>query len=83
MTIEPSAITEQLMDALATHIAVLYEHVFVSVKPQRPTQSRWTGVPCVANFCLGLQLFHNLLEPLLTSLAGRLAVSCVTNLQAE
>lgn len=59
-----------LVDALSNHLAVLCEHLFLSTKPPRPTQSRWTGVPAVSQWALSLELFHRMLGPMLQSLAG-------------
>ena len=67
---DTSHVSPMLLEAIADHICTLYDHVFMTAKPQKPTQSRWTGVAAVAQFCLGLALFHNLLAPLLGALAG-------------
>lgn len=62
---------EVLVDGLANHVTVLCEHLFLSTKPPRPTQSRWTGVPGVCQWCLGLELFHQTLAPLLQALSDK------------
>lgn len=66
---EPKCSSPQLLRSLATHLTTLCEHLFFSSKPPRPTQSRWTGVPSVSRWCLALSLFHQMLGPLLSSLA--------------
>ena len=61
----------RLHDAIAHHVTVLFRHIFLSRKPSRPSQSRWTGVASVANFALSLALCHGLLKPLFESLSGK------------
>ena len=54
--------TNVLRSAIVDHVKTLVKHVFLGTKPVRPAEARWTGVPCVANFCLGLHLFHRMFE---------------------
>ena len=61
---------DALLKALANHVGTLCEHLFLSCKPPRPAQARWTGVPAVSKWCLCFSLFHQLLDPLLSSLAS-------------
>ena len=62
---------ERLRHAVADHVTVLYRHVFLSSKPSRPAQARWTGVANVAEFALGLSLAFGMLQPLFASLASK------------
>ena len=64
------AANEFLLDSLSNHVAVLCEHLFLSSKPPRPAESRWTGVPSVCRWCLAFSCFHQLLGPLLKALAA-------------
>ena len=59
-----------LKNALAEHLFALVSHVFLHCKPARPSQSRWTGVASVAQWALGLFLFHRMLQPLFVALAS-------------
>ena len=61
---------QRLQHALAEHLTVLIRHVFLSTKPPKPSQSRWTGVAGAARWALGLALFHKLFAPLITALAS-------------
>jgi hypothetical protein len=56
---------------VSDHLVVLVRHLFLSRKPSRPAQSRWTGVPDVCNFALSLYLFHGLLKPLFAALSTK------------
>ena len=56
--------------ALAEHLTVLIRHIFLSTKPPKPSQSRWTGVAGAARWALSLALFHKLLAPLMSSLSS-------------
>ena len=91
MYVDDSALTdesrrEQLHKAVAHHVTVLFRHIFLSVKPSKPAQSRWTGVASVANFTLSLALFHRMLAPLFASLTakdGNSASSTVKSTDAD
>ena len=69
--IEDTLQKTRLEAALSDHVSVLLKHVFLSCKPARPAQSRWTGVASVANFVMSLSLCHNLMKPLFSSLAAK------------
>ena len=56
--------------AVASHLSVLFTHVFTGAKPAKAAQARWTGVASVCAWCLGLGVFHNMLAPILAALAG-------------
>ena len=60
---------ERLQQAVADHLIILYRRIFMSRKPSRPAQSRWTGVAGVAEFTLALALVYGMLQPLFGSLA--------------
>ena len=60
-----------LKTALVEHLVALATHVFMSHKPAKPSQSRWTGVAHVTQWALGLMLFHRLLRPLFTALSSK------------
>ena len=61
----------RIHDVVSDHVAILVRHLFLSRKPSRPAQSRWTGVPDVCNFTLSLALFHGLLKPLFAALSAK------------
>lgn len=61
----------RLRSAIVDHLTVLLKHLFLSIKPARPAQSRWTGVASVASFTLAFALFHNMLEPLFGALTAK------------
>lgn len=54
--------------AISDHVGTLYQHLFLSNKPSRPSQSRWTGVANVCEFALSLSLCHGFLKGLFASL---------------
>ena len=59
---------QTLRSAICQHITVLCQHLFLSQKPPKPTQSRRTGVAGVARWAFGLASFHRCLGPVLQSL---------------
>lgn len=63
-----------LKKAVCEHLSALVAYVFMHAKPSRPSQSRWTGVANVAQWTLGLALFHRFLKPLFTALSTKLDV---------
>ena len=74
--VEDSSIQEEsqrqnLRAVICSHLTILFRHIFLSKKPSRPAQSRWTGVASVAAFTLGLSLCHRLLAPLFASLTAK------------
>ena len=54
---------------VASHLARLFNLIFLNVRPPPPAQSRWTGVPAVAAFCYGAFCFHNLFKSLIGALS--------------
>lgn len=62
---------QQLERSVSEHLSALISHVFLHSKPARPSQSRWTGVANVAEWCLGLALFHQFLALLLGALSAK------------
>ena len=68
---QDEAAVNKLHDAIAHHVTILFRHIFLSRKPSRPSQSRWTGVANVASFALSLALCHGLLKPLFASLSAK------------
>ena len=68
---ESPAKEERLKRSLTDHLTALLCHVFLSCRPARPSQSRWTGVANVCQFALGLALCHRLLKPLLCALSAK------------
>lgn len=63
--------SEDVKHAIAQHLAVLAKHLFMSAKPPKPTQSRWTGVAGVCRWALRISLFHRCLSPMLSALATK------------
>jgi hypothetical protein len=51
---------------LVWKVCALTKSVLLSSKPVQPSQSRWTGVPQVARWCLGLAMFFGLLAKIMT-----------------
>lgn len=62
---------QQLERSVSEHLSALISHVFLHSKPARPSQSRWTGVANVAEWCLGLALFHQFLTLLFGALSAK------------
>ena len=60
--------SQHILDAVCSHLATLCRHVFLTRKPPKPTQSRWTGVAGVARWGLCLACFHRSLAPVLSAL---------------
>lgn len=61
----------KLLEVLGHHVTTLVQHLFLHVKPPKPAQSRWTGVPAVSQWCLALSLFHRLFVPLMKALSEK------------
>lgn len=62
---------QRVQTAVGEHLVTLFLHLFLSSKPSRPSQSRWTGVASVAQFTLSLALCHRLLQPLFAGLTSK------------
>lgn len=60
-----------LRRGVAEHLCALVGYVFMHCKPARPSQARWTGIAHVAQWTLGLALFHQFLKPLFTALSAK------------
>ena len=68
----------QLLERSVTeHLSALIAHVYLHSKPACPSQSRWTGVPNVAQWCLGLALFHQFLMLLFGALSSKAGINAV------
>lgn len=59
-----------LRESVVAHLGALVSYVFMHCKPARPSQARWTGVPHVAQWALGLSMWHRILTPLFAALTS-------------
>lgn len=69
--LEDQSACDRLHQVVADHLTILYRHLFLSCKPSKPAQSRWTGVASVAQFALSLSLCLGVLKPLFKCLAAK------------